>query len=135
MRVAELRLPTLTAAEPSLLVVTTPGAGLLVRLFAWRGSVVVEGAGVLRAVLERRGRSSVVVVDDAKLGGSVLAALLRDEVGRFAGRAGRVSGAGVGVLAMFEDRLVRVVTDMSTLVGSFLISFIGSFFSSALTLL
>ena len=79
-------MPTLTAAEPSLLAVTTPGAGLLVRLFVWRGSVGAGGAGVFRAVLERRGRSRVAVAVDAKLGGSVLAALLRDEVGRFAGR-------------------------------------------------
>jgi len=124
MRVAELRLPTLTAAEPSLLAVTTPGAGLLVRLFVCRGSADAGGAGVLRAVLERRGRSRVAVAVDAKLGGSVLAALLRDELGRLTGRG---SGAGVGVFATPEDRLMRVLTGTSTLVGSFFISFITSF--------
>jgi len=69
LRGAAFRLPT--ALVPPGLVVTTPGAGRLVRLLTCRSS----GAGVLRAVLVRRGRSTSV------LGGSWLEPLPR-EVGR-----------------------------------------------------
>ena len=104
MRVAELRLPTLTEAEPSEPAVTTPGAGRFARLLAWRGS---GGAGVLRAVLARRGRSIAALAVGAA--GSRLAALLREEVGRFAGRAS--SSAGV---AAAEERRGRVFVAVST---------------------
>lgn len=52
-----------------------------------------SGAGVLRAVLERRGRSVAAVASSR----STLAALLRDEVGRLAGRVSGAVAVGVGV--------------------------------------
>jgi len=115
LRVAPLRLPTLTAVEPSELAVTTPGAGRLVRLLGWRGS----GAGVLRAVLARRGRSMVDVAAGPE--GSWLAALLREEVGRFGGSD---SSAGPGVAAA-EVRRGRVLVAVST--TGFFAGLLGSF--------
>jgi hypothetical protein len=116
-RVAALRLPILTAAEPSEPAVTTPGAGRLARLLGWRGS----GAGVLRAVLARRGRSMVAVAVGVGIAGSRLAALLREDVGRFAGRG---SGAGVGVGAP-DVRRGRVLTIGSGLLISFFAPFLS----------
>ena len=76
--------------------VTIPGAGRFGRLFGRRGSDA--GAGVLRAVLVRRGRSPAAVV----MSWSRLAALLREEVGRLAGSPSAVRGTmieAVGVEA------------------------------------
>jgi len=119
LRVAALRLPTLTAVEPSEPAVTTPGAGRFVRLLGWRGS----GAGVLRAVLARRGRSIVAVA--VAPAGSTLAALLREEVGRFGGR-GSSTGAGVAAAEVRRGRVLVAVSTMGFF-ASFFAGFLGSF--------
>lgn len=96
---------------------TTPGAGFFARLLGWRGSRTGGGgAGVLRAVLMRLGRSIVAepVGKFAADGVTAGLALPREEGGRLTGRG---SGAGVGVLITAEERLLRVLTTGS---GAFL---------------